>query len=183
MQYYPVRVSQSFTLFRSKDKVVILKSSKINVLFDGKRVKMEGSNLLKNKLCGPCGDSNNKKVGDVPSPRHCLLSSPKLEVASYRVSLPSKQCSPLPNNLRAELERENERCIKLSSISTGGHSFSSSIRSESPVGNLGGCMKHHHEMVEVRDENKLCFSKIPLLECKTRCHSVGVREKRIGFTW
>merc|ERR1712088_886785 len=45
---------------KSKDKVVILKSSKINVLFDGKRVKMEGSNLLKNKLCGLCGDSNNK---------------------------------------------------------------------------------------------------------------------------
>merc|ERR1712039_120987 len=52
---------------------------KINVLFDGKRIKLEGSNLLKNKLCGLCGDSNNKMVGDVPSPRQCLLSSPKLE--------------------------------------------------------------------------------------------------------
>merc|ERR1712037_748131 len=60
---------------KSKDNVVIIKSSKINVLFDGKRVKMEGSKLLKNKLCGLCGDSNNKKVGDVPSPRQCLLSS------------------------------------------------------------------------------------------------------------
>merc|ERR1712066_100796 len=77
-------------IIMSKDKVVILKSSKISVLFDGKRVKLEGSNLLKNKLCGLCGD-NNKKIGDVPSPRQCLLSKPKLEVASYRVSLPSKQ--------------------------------------------------------------------------------------------
>merc|ERR1712193_428475 len=95
----------------SKDKVVILESSKINVLFDGKRIKVEGSNLLKNKLCGLCGDSNNKMVGDVPSPRQCLLSSPKLEVASYRVSLPSKQCSPLPGNLMAELKKETEMCI------------------------------------------------------------------------
>merc|ERR1719188_2113722 len=78
-------------IIKSKDKVVILKSSKISVFFDGKRVKLEGSNLLKNKLCGLCGDNNNKKVGDVPSPRQCLLSKPKLEVASYRVSLPSKQ--------------------------------------------------------------------------------------------
>merc|ERR1719351_176598 len=124
----------------SKDKVVILESSKINVLFDGKRIKVEGSNLLKNKLCGLCGDSNNKMVGDVPSPRQCLLSSPKLEVASYRVSLPSKQCSPLPGNLMAELKKETEMCIKL------------------------------------------CFSKIPLLTCKRQCHSVGMREKRIGFT-
>merc|ERR1712061_48016 len=75
-------------IIKSKDNVMILKSSKISVFFDGKRVKLEGSNLLKNKLCGLCGDNNNKKIGDVPSPRKCLLSKPKLELASYRVSLP-----------------------------------------------------------------------------------------------
>merc|ERR1712241_991537 len=80
----------------SKDNVVILKSSKIGVLFDGKRVKLEGSTLLKNKLCGLCGDNNNNKLADVPSPQKCLLSTPELELASYRVSLPSKTCSPLP---------------------------------------------------------------------------------------
>merc|ERR1711929_8133 len=77
-------------IIESKDNVVVLKSSKVSVFFDGKRVKVEGSNLLKNKLCGLCGDNNNKKIGDVPSPRQCLLSKPELEVASYRVSLPSK---------------------------------------------------------------------------------------------
>merc|ERR1719486_246164 len=121
----------------SKDKVVILESSKINVLFDGKRVKMEGSNLLKNKLCGLCGDSNNKMVGDVPSPRQCLLSSPKLEVASYRVSLPSKQCSPLSGNLMAELKKETEMCAKLSNHRTMGRYSSSSITSGSISGSEG----------------------------------------------
>ena len=161
---------------------MILKSSKISVFFDGKRVKLEGSNLLKNKLCGLCGDSNNKKVGDVPSPRQCLLSSPKLEVASYRVSLPSKQCRPLPNHLRAELERETERCVKLSSFTTRGISSSFSFPSQS-LSSSGQCMKHHHEMVDVRDTNELCFSKIPILKCDSSCHAVGVREKKIGFTW
>merc|ERR1712122_367472 len=147
----------------SKDKVVILESSKINVLFDGKRIKVEGSNLLKNKLCGLCGDSNNKMVGDVPSPRQCLLSSPKLEVASYRVSLPSKQCSPLPGNLMAELKKETEMCIKLSNLPNGGISASSSLGYESLSGMGGsGCMEHRHEMHElVSENNKLCFSKIP----------------------
>ena len=161
---------------------MILKSSKINVLFDGKRVKMEGSNLLKNKLCGLCGDSNNKKVGDVPSPRQCLLSSPKLEMASYRVSLPSKQCRPLPSHLRAELERETERCVKLSGMPTGGPSSSMSISSDSLSGS-GGCMKHHHEMTYVKDSDELCFSQIPLLSCESSCHAVGMRDKRIRFTW
>merc|ERR1711929_26156 len=104
-------------IIESKDNVVVLKSSKVSVFFDGKRVKVEGSNLLKNKLCGLCGN-NNKKVADVPSPRQCLLSNPKLEVASYRVSLPSKHCSPLPGHVRAELERETERCTKFSNKPT-----------------------------------------------------------------
>merc|ERR1719229_2220562 len=59
-------------IIKSKDNVVILESSKIGVLFDGKRIK--------------------------------------LERASYRVSLPSKTCSPLPSHLKEELERESERC-------------------------------------------------------------------------
>merc|ERR1712165_638586 len=166
-------------LIKSKDNVMILKSSKISVFFDGKRVKLEGSNLLKNKLCGLCGDNNNKKIGDVPSPRQCLLSKPKLEVASYRVSLPSKQCSPLPGHLRAELERETERCIRFSHKPTSGMSSSISILSES---HSGECRKHHHEIVDKHSRNELCFSRIPILECGPSCHPVDMREKRVSFT-
>merc|ERR1712190_269913 len=128
----------------------------------GKRVKLEGSNLLKNKLCGLCGDNNNNKIGDVPSPSQCLLSKPKLELASYRVSLPSKMCSPL------------------SSQPTSGMSSSISVLSET----LGGseCSKHYHEIVEKHSKNQLCFSRIPLLECGTSCHAVGMRQKRVSYT-
>merc|ERR1711992_388671 len=163
-------------IIMSKDKVVILKSSKISVFFDGKRVKLEGSNLLKNKLCGLCGDNNNKKIGDVPSPRQCLLSKPKLEVAGYRVSLPSKQCSPLPGHLRAELERETERCIRFSNKPTSGIS-TLSMRSESLYGYGSECRRHHHEIVERHSGRELCFSMIPMLECGPSCHPVGQRVK------
>merc|ERR1711934_209136 len=143
-------------IIKSKDGVVILKSSKISVFFDGKRVKLEGSNMLKNKLCGLCGDNNNNKIADVPSPAKCLLSTPKLELASYRVSLPSKPCSPLPSQLRAELERETERCVKFSStgMPTSGISSSISIQSESLSGK---CMMHMHEIVDKYSRNELCF--------------------------
>merc|ERR1712010_260854 len=169
-------------IIKSKDNVVILKGSKISVLFDGKRVKLEGSNLLKNKLCGLCGDNNNNKIADVPSPGKCLMSKPKLELASYRVSLPSKPCSPLPSHLKEELERESERCIKFSSKPTSGISSSISILSGS--GSLSGseCMKHYHEVIDKHSRNEYCFSRIPLLECGSECHSVGMREKRVSFT-
>merc|ERR1711934_316970 len=167
-------------IIKSKDNVVILKSSKIGVLFDGKRMKLEGSNLLKNKLCGLCGDNNNNKLADVPSPRKCLLSTPELELASYRVSLPSKTCSPLPSHLKQELERESERCVKFFGKSTGGMSSSISILSESLSGSE--CMKHYHEVIDKHSRNEYCFSRIPLLECGSKCHSVGMREKRVSFT-
>jgi len=169
-------------IIMSKDKVVILKSSKISVLFDGKKVKLEGSNLLKNKTCGLCGNNNNKKVACVPSPGQCVLSKPELEVASYRVSLPSKQCSPLPGHLRAELERETERCLKVFQKPTRGM-YSTYIQSESEsLYSQGECMKHHHEIVDKYTRNELCFSMIPILECGSSCHPVGVREKRVSFT-
>merc|ERR1712037_654110 len=168
-------------IIKSKDNVVILKGSKISVLFDGKRVKLEGSNLLKNKLCGLCGDNNNNKIADVPSPGKCLLSTPKLELASYRVSLPSKPCSPLPSQLRAELERETERCVKFTStgMPTSDISSSISIQSESLSGE---CMMHMHEIVDKYSRNELCFSRIPILECGSACHPAGMREKRVSFT-
>merc|ERR1712223_2003471 len=168
-------------IIMTKDNVVILKSSKVNVLFDGKRVKVEGSNLLKNKLCGLCGDNNNKKIADVPSPRQCLLSKPKLEVASYRVSLPSKPCSPLPSYLRAELERETERCVKFSTKRTTGIS-SGFVGSESLNGYGSQCLYHHHELVEQPSRGKTCFSRLPVIACGGSCHRVGVKEKRVSYT-
>merc|ERR1712037_894545 len=146
-----------------------------------KRVKLEGSNLLKNKLCGLCGDNNNNKIADVPSPGKCLLSTPKLELASYRVSLPSKPCSPLPSQLKAELERETERCVKFTStgMPTSDISSSISIQSESLSGE---CMMHMHEIVDKYSRNEPCFSRIPILECGSACHPAGMREKRVSFT-
>merc|ERR1712156_641140 len=150
-------------IIKSKDNVVILKSSKIGVLFDGKRIKLEGSNLLKNKLCGLCGDNNNNKLADVPSPRKCLLSTPELELASYRVSLPSKTCSPLPSHLKEELERESERCVRFYGHPTGGMSYSLSILSGSESLSSGECMKHYHAVIDKHSRDEYCFSRIPLL--------------------
>merc|ERR1712241_509835 len=165
-----------------KDNVVILKSSKISVLFDGKRIKLEGSNLMKNKLCGLCGDNNNNKLGDVPSPRKCLLSSPELEVASYRVSLPSKSCSPLPSQVKEELERETERCVRFYGKPSGGMSSYISTLSGSESLSASECMKHCHEVIDKHSRNEYCFSRIPLVECGDACQAVGMREKRVSFT-
>ena len=159
-------------------------SSKINVLFDGKKIKLEGSHLLKNKLCGLCGDNNNKKTDDLLSPRKCILSRPELFVASYRVgSLPSKQCSPLPESIRSEVEREesSERCVRPGSRRTTTRVTESYLHSYyGPSYHSSECTRMHHEVVEKLHE--YCFSRIPILECGYTCHPVGVREKTVSFT-
>ena len=45
------------------------------------------------------------------------------------------------------------------------------------------CMMHRHEIVDNSSMNEICFSRIPILECGSTCHSVGLREKRVSFTW
>ena len=45
------------------------------------------------------------------------------------------------------------------------------------------CMRHRHELVDNSSMNEMCFSKIPILQCGSTCHSVGQREKRVSFTW
>merc|ERR1712066_1056959 len=109
------------------------------------------------------------------------MSKPKLEVTSYRVSLPSKRCSPLPGHVRAELERETERCTKFSNKPTSGIS-TLSMRSESLYGYGSECRRHHHEIVERHSGRELCFSMIPMLECGSSCHPVGQRVKRVGYS-
>lgn len=46
----------------------------------------------------------------------------------------------------------------------------------------GKCESHHHEIVDTFSLDEICFSRIPVLECGSRCHSVGLREKRVSFT-
>merc|ERR1712117_408842 len=104
-------------IIKSKDNVVILKSSKISALFDGKRIKLEGSNLMKNKLCGLCGDNNNNKLADVPSPRKCLLSTPKLEHArnEYCFSrIPLVECGDICHPAGMREKRVSFTCMSKS---------------------------------------------------------------------
>ena len=110
------------------------------------------------------------------------LYKPKLEVASYRVSLPSKPCSPLPSHLRAELERETERCVKFSTKRTTGIS-SGFVGSESLNGYGSQGLYYHHELVEQPSRGKTCFSRLPVIACGGSCHRVGVKEKHVSYTW
>ena len=106
------------SIFHSSDNVFQLKSAQYNAqfLFDGSRVVVYASNLLKNKLCGLCGNFNNLSKDDVTGPSMCLHAKPETHAASYRVQ--SDKCDRLPREVERELEQERQNCVQYKEIPT-----------------------------------------------------------------
>lgn len=64
-----------------------ISTSTFELLFNGNKVEVEGSQLLKGKVCGVCGDYANVKASDLRGPTKCVYSKPELLIASYRYCL------------------------------------------------------------------------------------------------
>jgi hypothetical protein len=163
-----------FTMKKSVNGVIELNSRWIKVTFDGYKTQLETSVLIKDKLCGLCGDLNDQKQADLRGPKKCVYSKPELLSASYRVSLPSHTCEPLPSHIKQELREEEELCAKYKIVPTKvAKSFSVSS---------GECTGHKHEIIE--RSSKLCFSRKPVPFCSIRCKPASGEEvnKSVSFT-
>jgi hypothetical protein len=192
---YPVKNSRGkiiATIEKSSrdESVIILKSTWVNVIFNGRLVKVEPSPLYASELCGLCGNFNSNRRDELVSPGMCLLSKSELLVASYRVSLPSKPCRPLESSIKEELRKETEvKCSKpgkkiSTKIGSGGSesyssSSSSSYSSSSYGGPSRGCYERTH-FVTFRG-SKTCFSRRPIEHCRGGCRPSREEPVEIGF--
>ena len=100
------------SIFRSRDNVFQLVSTQYNAhfMFDGTNTVIYASNLLKDKLCGLCGDFNQQSQNDLIGPSKCLHARPETFIASYRI--PSVDCGDIPRPLKIALEKERQQCIQ-----------------------------------------------------------------------
>jgi len=62
------------SIFRSRENVFQLVSTQYNAhfMFDGTNTVVYGSNLLKDRLCGLCGDFNQQSQNDLTGPSKCV---------------------------------------------------------------------------------------------------------------
>jgi hypothetical protein len=151
------------SLFRSSDNVFQLKSSEYNAhfLFDGSRVVIYASNLLKSKLCGVCGNFNQVSKDDMVGPAKCFHNKPETLVASYRVQ--SEHCKTLSEHVQKELQEEKQQCLHYKEIPT---KVVASLKAQT-----GECTVRKHIVIERSGE--ICLSKTPCNECSSGCKVSG----------
>jgi len=162
------------SIFRSVDNVFQLKSSRYNVnfMFDGTRAVIYGSQLLKNKVCGVCGNLNSLSKDDLTGPAKCMHAKAETHVASYRVQ--SGKCSALPQHVEKQLQQEKSQCVQMKEIPT---QIVRALKAQT-----GKCTVVKHIVVE--RNNQVCISKAAVTECASACKvfSGQMVAKSVAFT-
>lgn len=165
---------QLATVHRSIDGVVTLRAPSVylsELSTNGRLISVVPSPMLKNKLCGLCGDNNQEKNADIAGPQKCIYSKPELKVASYRI--PSDSCPPLPTPVKQELRKETEQCSKY-------QIRPSKVASGYKI-NTGKCTILRH--IIMQQQSKICISKVPVTQCGPSCKSMSsdLVEKTVPF--
>jgi uncharacterized protein YkuJ len=162
------------SIFRSIDNVFELKSNeyKVQFRFDGSRVVVFASHLLKSKLCGICGNFNQVSKDDMTGPAKCIHAKPEVQVASYRVQ--THHCERLPSHIEKELEEDKQQCVQFKEIPT---QIIKSLKAQA-----GHCTIRKH--ITVERPGQVCISKNQVTECQTACKVSDSKKvaKSVEFT-
>ena len=104
-------------ILRYQDNVYLVKAFKeaLWVLFDGERLEVSGSYLLKSRSCGLCGDLNGENTADLKTPRQCIMSHPRFAAYSYMIQ---ESCQGIPSQYKPQYEQEKANCVKEEVIPT-----------------------------------------------------------------
>jgi len=96
---------------RYEDNVYLVNFPKESlwVLFDGKRIEISPSQMLKARTCGLCGDLDHENTADLKTPRKCMMSRPRFAAYSYMIK---ESCSGIPSQDVSRYERELNECVK-----------------------------------------------------------------------
>merc|ERR1711931_214480 len=152
-------------LSMTPDHVVIVKAPRFlleEVKINGHIIEVIPSVLLKNKLCGVCGNFQKP-----------IISETELEIASWMIPS-SSSSSMMSPTLMSQLKKETEMCSKFTVQPT-------KVTKAYKVA-TGKCTILRH-LVMLRP-GKVCISKIPVTECGPSCkpHKSQMTLKPVPFT-
>lgn len=87
------------------------------VITDGVRVEIVAPRYVGGRSCGLCGDFNGENTADLQTPKKCLMEKDSHVAYTYMVqkkssSQEASQCSGIPSNLKSQIERQEQECVK-----------------------------------------------------------------------
>jgi len=103
--------SEIMEVKRYQDNVYLVNAfqESLWVLFDGERLEVSGSYLLKSRSVGLCGDLNGEKTADLKTPNQCIMSRPLFAAFSHMIQ---KSCQGIPTQYKPQYEQELTTCVR-----------------------------------------------------------------------
>merc|ERR1711915_525189 len=118
-----------------------------------------------------CGDRNGDRRADVKSAQEQIQQSAQAAALSYRVqqdscSALSPQKQQLQQQQQQNQQQQQQQIVK-------------SPVSQIIQGQLEKCTQRKHSMI--RQDNQVCISQIPIVECGSGCGPKSLVEKNVPF--
>merc|ERR1719383_1429053 len=164
----------SYNFYRSSDNVVIVETPYNRITYDAISVEIESIHLqVDEQHCGICGDKNGDRRDDVKTAQSQIQQSVQATALSYRVQQDS--CSALSPQKR-QLQQQQQKWQQQNQQ----QQIVKSPVSQIIQGQLEKCTQRKHSMI--RQDNQVCISQIPIVECGSGCGPKSLVEKNVPFT-
>jgi len=168
----------SYNFYRSADNILVVETPYNRVTYDGISVEVESIQFTVNgKSCGLCGDKNGDRRADVKSAQEQIQQSAQAAALSYRVQQDS--CSALSPQ-KQQLQQQQQKWQQQQNQQQQQQQIVKSPVSQIIQGQLEKCTQRKHSMI--RQDNQVCISQIPIVECGSGCGPKSLVEKNVPFT-
>ncbi|KAL1130707.1 hypothetical protein AAG570_011948, partial [Ranatra chinensis] len=151
----------------------------IEVIYDGRRVKLLVSNEYRDEVRGLCGNFDGEVFNDFTAPKNCILKNPYEFAASY--SLPEKSCQGPAQHLRQKADKAtcHEQEVLIGRVSSGKGAKAQSRHPNYVSGAKPGCTKY--QAYVIKQGGKFCSSIRPQIACSITCKPTRRVEKLLQF--
>lgn len=132
--------------------------------FDKIIINLQAPRSFQGKMIGLCGNMDGETVSELRDSQRCILSSGALMAASYQLNenLQGKQCTKLPEKVRALLLEEQNTCHN-------GHDSLVHVSAPEPR----QCIIQRTLVAERSFDKAKCFSTRAVQECHHSCYAVN----------